>query len=143
MNRPSLKKKLASNSYVPENAWLDLTSSWLIKDLERSYKTFPEKFGLSKVVTQLSKHLEQTKTSTDQSGRATLSAAQVLKDLNYTIPRLDPASDIQSSSKDYDTTKDSDGDEKPKVVIDDEGLKIPQGTSHRNKKKWKLMIVER
>ncbi len=36
------KEKLASNSYVPENAWLDLTSSWSIKDLERSYKTFPE-----------------------------------------------------------------------------------------------------
>ncbi len=267
LHESSLKEKLASNSYVPENVWLDLTSSWSIKDLERSYKTFPEsrcgnsydlvvwvimdtdaedprtkanvfrvlvyasqdldkmislgtqtikemlkvsaekqestpktsakqkkcrarkaqhqkskaivesdssdsaeeqttkitgdkraktslkpqskssetatktistdsrlimpervesgqteldvrhraklsgakdiqqsmvtsspdsttKFGLSQVATQLSKHLEQTKTSTDQSGRVTRSAAQVLKDLNYTIPRLDPASDI-------------------------------------------------
>ncbi len=40
------------------------------------------KFGLSLVSTQLSKHLEQTKTSTDQGGRVTRSAAQVLKDLN-------------------------------------------------------------
>ncbi len=79
--------------------------------------------------------MEQTKTSTDQSGRVTRSAAQVLKDLNYTIPRIDPTSDIQSSLKDYDMTKDSDGDEKPKVEIDDEGFKIPQGTSHHNKKK--------
>ncbi len=93
------------------------------------------KFGLSQVSTQLSKHLEQTKTSTDYGGRVSRSAAQVLKDLNYTIPRIDPASDIQSSSKDYDTTKDSNGDEKPKVEIDDEGFKIPQGTSHRDKKK--------
>ncbi len=42
LHESSLKEKLASNSYVPENAWLDLTSSWSIKDLGRSYKTFPE-----------------------------------------------------------------------------------------------------
>ncbi len=29
------------------------------------------KFGLTQVLTQLSKHLEQTKTSTDQGGRVT------------------------------------------------------------------------
>ncbi len=29
----SLKEKLATNSYVAENAWLDLTSSWSIKDV--------------------------------------------------------------------------------------------------------------
>ncbi len=28
-----LKEKLASNSYVAENVWLDLTTSWSIKDL--------------------------------------------------------------------------------------------------------------
>ncbi len=42
LHESSLKEKLASHSYVTENAWLDLTSSWSIKDLERSYKTFPE-----------------------------------------------------------------------------------------------------
>ncbi len=42
LHESSLKEKLVSNSYVPENAWLDLTSSWSIKDLERSYKTFPK-----------------------------------------------------------------------------------------------------
>ncbi len=35
-------KKFATNCYVKENAWLDLTSSWSIKDLERNCKTFPE-----------------------------------------------------------------------------------------------------
>ncbi len=35
-------KKQASNSYVSENAWLDLTSSWSFKDLDRTFKTFPE-----------------------------------------------------------------------------------------------------
>ncbi len=42
LHDPTIKEKQASNSYVNENAWLDLTSFWLIKDLERSYKTFPE-----------------------------------------------------------------------------------------------------
>ncbi len=37
-----IAKKQASNSYVSENAWLDLTSSWSTKDLERNFKTFPE-----------------------------------------------------------------------------------------------------
>ncbi len=36
LHESSLKEKLANNSYVTENA------SWSIKDLERSYKTFPE-----------------------------------------------------------------------------------------------------
>ncbi len=55
--------------------------------------------------------------------------------MNYTIPRIDPASDIQSFSNHYDKMKDSDSDEKPKVEIEDEVFKIPQGTSHHNKKK--------
>ncbi len=38
----AVTKKQVSNSYVSENAWLDLTCSWLIKDLERNFKTFPE-----------------------------------------------------------------------------------------------------
>ncbi len=33
LHESSLKEKLASNNYVPENAQLDLTSSWSIKDL--------------------------------------------------------------------------------------------------------------
>ncbi len=40
--RDAVTKKQASNSYVSENAWLDLTSSWSIKALERNFKTFPE-----------------------------------------------------------------------------------------------------
>ncbi len=38
----AVNEKIANNNYVKENACLDLTSSWSIKDLERSYKTFPE-----------------------------------------------------------------------------------------------------
>ncbi len=42
LHKDAVVKKQASSSYVSENAWLDLTSSWLIKDLERNFKTFPE-----------------------------------------------------------------------------------------------------
>ncbi len=39
----ALKDKLVTNWYIKENnAWLDLTSSWSIKDIEKRYKTFPE-----------------------------------------------------------------------------------------------------
>ncbi len=57
-----------------------------------------------------------------------------MKDLKYTIPRLDPASNVQSTSKE-ETTKKADDEEKPKAETDDEGFKIPQGTAHHNKKK--------
>ncbi len=40
LHETAIKEKQATNSYVAENAWLDLTSSWSIKDLERSFKTF-------------------------------------------------------------------------------------------------------
>ncbi len=42
LHEPAISEKLATNLYVKENDWLDLTSSWSIKDLERNYKTFPE-----------------------------------------------------------------------------------------------------
>ncbi len=105
------------------------------------------KLMISKVLTQLSEHLQLTKSSlTDQSSRVTQSVAQVMKDLKYTIPRLDPASDIQSTSKEVATTK-ADNEEKHKVEIDDEGFKIPQGTTHRNNKKLEAdehqKVVER
>ncbi len=56
------------------------------------------------------------------------------KGLNYKILKKDPPSNVQSNSKDYDLTKEDD-DEKANVKIDDEGFKIPQGISHRKKKK--------
>ncbi len=37
LHRDAVAKKQASDSYVTENAWLDLTSSWSIKDLERNF----------------------------------------------------------------------------------------------------------
>ncbi len=57
-----------------------------------------------------------------------------MKDLKYTIPILDPATDVQSASKEETTTK-ADLEDKQKVEIDDKGFKIPQGNAHLNKKK--------
>ncbi len=57
-----------------------------------------------------------------------------MKDLKYTIPWLDPASDVQYTLKEETTTKTNDKD-KQKVEIDDKGFKIRQGTAHHNKKK--------
>ncbi len=62
-----------------------------------------------------------------------MSATQVLKGLNYIIPKKDPASNVQSTSKDYDSMKE-DNNEKAKVKID-EGFKIRQGIAHHKKKK--------
>ncbi len=42
LHEPAISENLVTNRYVKENAWLDLTSSWSINDLERNYKTFPE-----------------------------------------------------------------------------------------------------
>ncbi len=63
-----------------------------------------------------------------------MSAAQLLKGLNYTIAKKDPVSNVQSTSKDYDLTKEDEA-EKADVKIDDEGFKIPQGIAHCKKKK--------
>ncbi len=63
-----------------------------------------------------------------------MSATQILKGLNYTIMKKDPASNVQSTSKEYDSTKEDD-DEKVKVKIDNERFKIPQGIAHHKKKK--------
>ncbi len=110
------------------------------------------KFWLSQVQTQLSDYIQSTLsllnklTSTQTSRTITRSAIQVLKDLKYTIPRLDPASGIQSTSKEKTTTK-ADNEGKQKAEVDYEGFKIPQGIAHRNKKKLEAddhrKIVER
>ncbi len=42
LHHPVIKEKLATNWYVKEHAWLDLTSSWSIKDIDKRFKTFPE-----------------------------------------------------------------------------------------------------
>ncbi len=92
------------------------------------------KFHQNQLQTRLSEYLEKVQTLASGAGKTTLSATQVLKGLNYTIPKKDLASNAQSTSKDYDSTKEED-DEKAKVKIDDEGFKIPQGIAHRKKKK--------
>ncbi len=92
------------------------------------------KFGQTQVQTQLSAYLGKTKASATRAGTTTVSATQVLKGLNYIIPKKDPTSNVQSTSKEYDSTKEED-DEKGQVKIDDEGFKIPQGIAHRKKKK--------
>ncbi len=48
--------------------------------------------------------------------------------------KKDPASNVQSTSKDYDSAKEDD-DEKATVKIDDKGFKIPQGIAYHKKKK--------
>ncbi len=95
---------------------------------------------LSQVQTLLSEYIQSTLslldklTSTQTSRPVIRSAIQILKDLKYTIPRLDPASDIQSTSRENTMTK-ADDEEKQKAEVDDKGFKIPQGIAHRNKKK--------
>ncbi len=37
----AIQEKILSNKYVNDKAWLDLMSSWSIKDIERNCKTFP------------------------------------------------------------------------------------------------------
>ncbi len=58
-----------------------------------------------------------------------------MKELNYTIPKKESTSDVQSSSKDYYLTKEDDNKDKSKAEIDNKRFKITQGTSHHNKKK--------
>ncbi len=59
-----------------------------------------------------------------------------MNDLKYTLPKIDPASNIQSTSKE-EKMKNTDDGEKPNAEIDDEGFKILEGTAHHNKKKLK------
>ncbi len=92
------------------------------------------KFGQNQLQTWLSAYVEKAQTIAPGAGKTTVSATQVLKGLNYTIPKTDPASNVQSTSKDYDSMKEED-DKKAKVKIDDEGFKITQGITHRKKKK--------
>ncbi len=102
-----------------------------VRDIQQSMVTgspnASTKFGQTQVKTQLFAYLEKTKAKAAGAGTTTVSAAQVLKGLNYTIPKKDPASNVQSTSKDYDSTKEDD-DEKANMKIDYEGFKIPQGT---------------
>ncbi len=90
------------------------------------------KFGQTQVLTKLSEHLKKVQTLATGSGSTSVSAAQVLK--GFTIPKKDPASNVQSTSKDDDSSK-KDDDKKASAKFDDEGFKIPQGISHRKKKK--------
>ncbi len=109
-----------------------------VTDIQQSLITSSPKamttFGQTKVQTQLSVHLEKVQTIVAGASKTTVSGAQELKGLNFTIPKTDLASNVQSTSKDYDLAKEDD-DEKATVKIADEGFKIPQGIAHRKKKK--------
>ncbi len=93
-----------------------------------------DKFGQTQVQTQLSAYLEKAKALAAGTDKTTLSASQVMKGMNYSIPKKEPASNIQSTSKEVDSTE-GDDDEKVKVKTDDEGFKIPQGITHCKKKR--------
>ncbi len=98
-----------------------------IKDIQQSMVTSSPnastKFSQTQIQTQLSAYLVKAKAKAAGVGTTTVSAAQVLKGLNFTIPKKDPASNVQSTSKDYDLMKEDD-DEKANVKINDEGFKI-------------------
>ncbi len=79
------------------------------------------KFGQNQLQKQLYAYLEKALTLASGAGKTTVSATQVLKGLNYTFPKKDQASNVQSTSNDYDSTKEED-DEKAKVKIDEEGF---------------------
>ncbi len=103
--------------------------------------------------TQLSENLQKAHASsstanepTDLNSMVTQSAAHVMKDLTYTITKINPATATKATSKEVVDTKSND-EQKTKVEIDDDGFKIPQGTQHRLRKKLEsaecLMIVQR
>ncbi len=100
------------------------------------------RFGLTQVSTQLSEHLEKTKASESASGRVTRSTSQVIRDLNYTIPKINQASEVQSTSTEEDSAKE-DNNEKPTMEIDDEGFKIPQRLSILPKRNWTLKVIRK
>ncbi len=79
-------------------------------------------------------YLKKAKSLASGTGMTTLYAAEVMKRLIYTIPKKDPASNVQSTSKEVDLTK-GDDDVKVNVKTDDEGFKIHQGIGHQRKKK--------
>ncbi len=65
--------------------------------------------------TQLSEHLQRAQASsstanalTDLSSMVTRSAAQVLKDFNYTIPKVNPVAAVKATSKEVFETKSDD-----------------------------------
>ncbi len=90
------------------------------------------KFGQTQVQTKLSEYLEKVQTLATGSGNTSVSAAQVLK--GFTILKKDPASNVQSTSKDDKSSKEND-DEKAPAKFDNKGFKIPQGIAHQRKKK--------
>ncbi len=81
-------------------------------------------FSASQLSTQLSEHLQRSQTSsitaiasTYQSSMVTQSSAQLMKDLNYTILRVNSTSTVKAKLKELTETK-SDDEQKTKVKID-------------------------
>ncbi len=99
------------------------------------------KFGQTQVQTQLSVYLEKAQTIVAGASKTTVSAAQALKGLNYTIPKKDPAFNIQSTSKDYDSAKEDD-DEKTTVKMT-KGLRFPRESSIVRKRSLTLTNIVR
>ncbi len=80
-----------------------------------------KKFGMNQVQTQLSEFIQNTLSDPDIliyttiSRPITRSAAQVMKDLKYIIPKIDQASNVQSTTKE-ETMKKADDGEKPRIL---------------------------
>ncbi len=80
--------------------------------------------GASQVLTQLSEHLQRAQTLSsnanalpDQSSIETQLAAQVMQELNYTIPRVNPVATVKAKSKELAETK-SEDEQKQKIKFD-------------------------
>ncbi len=69
-----------------------------------------------------------------------------MNDLNYSIPKVNPAAAIKATSKEVVEMK-SEDKQKTKVKIYDDGFKIPLGTQHHLRKKLEsaecVMIIKR
>ncbi len=87
VHEPMLKAIVASNLYMKENTWLDLTSSWSIKDIEKRFKTFPEThIGLITipiVCVIMDLHAEDPKSKNNASRVPVYSSLEWKKYINY------------------------------------------------------------
>ncbi len=72
------------------------------------------KFGQNQVQAKLSEHLKKFQTLATRSGSTSASAAQVLK--GFTIPKKDLASNVQSTSKDDDSSTEVDDEKAPETL---------------------------
>ncbi len=122
LHKDAVVKKQASNSYVSEIAWLDLTSSWSIKDLERNFKTFPESRTGSQPT--LIMWVIMDRKAEDPRTKNNSFRVPVYDSEEWATMKSLGTNNIKEMNIDYDSAKEDD-DEKAKVKNNGEGFKIP------------------